>query len=176
MVKVIIGIGIPGSGKTTVLKEYAEKYGYDYICPDDIRKEMLGDATEQSKNIEVWDEARRRTKDLLSQEKIIVFDATFTNAEMRKKFLDFVRENGAEKIQGILFDTPLEVAKERNLKRERQIPEHVIEKMESDLRNTKPKIEEGLDAIFTLNEYQELIDVERKSEGEDFRKESERIR
>jgi len=37
MKKVIMGIGIPGSGKTTILKEFADKNGYEYICPDDIR-------------------------------------------------------------------------------------------------------------------------------------------
>lgn len=176
MIKVIISIGIPGSGKSTVLKEFSEKYGYDYVCPDEIRKEMFGDAADQSKNIEVWDEARRKMKEILSQGKTVVFDATFTDAERRKEFFDFVKENGAEKIQGIFFDIPLEVAKERNLERERQVPEDIIEKMESDLKTVKPKTEEGLDAIFTLNEYQKLVDVEKRTEGEDFRKELEKNR
>ena len=42
MKKLIMGIGIPGSEKTTVLKTFAEKYNYSYICPDDIRLELTG--------------------------------------------------------------------------------------------------------------------------------------
>ncbi len=162
MKKVIIGIGIPGSGKTTVLKEFAQKYGYAYICPDDIREEVLGDATDQSKNKEVWAEDHRRMGNFLAQGRTVVFDATFTHANGRKSFLDFARQSGAEKIQGILFDTPLEVAQERNLARERQVPEHAVKRMSDDLSANRPVIEDGLDSIFTLNEYQQLIDVERR--------------
>lgn len=174
MKKVIIGIGIPGSGKTTILKEFAEKYNYIYICPDDIRAEMLGDASDQSKNKEVWAEAHSRMSSFLEQGKTIVFDATFTNANGRKNFIDIARQSGAEKIQGILFDTPLEIAQARNLNRERQVPGHAMQRMHNDLQDNRPAIEDGLDSIFTLNEYQELIDVEKKSRDEntelDFKK------
>lgn len=171
MAKVIISIGIPGSGKTTVLKEFAEKYGYDYVCPDDIRMEISGDAKDQSKNREVWELAHQRLKDYLAEEKTVVFDATFANPEGRKKFLDFSKESGASKIQGIYFDVPLEVAKERNARRDRQVPEKVLENMESSLSGAKPKIEEGLDSIFTLDEYQKLVRAEMKSEGENLTRE-----
>jgi predicted kinase len=170
MKKVIIGIGIPGSGKTTVLKEFAAKYDYIYICPDDIRAEILGDAANQSKNKEVWAEAHRRLSDFLSQGKTIVFDATFTNLNGRKNFIDLARQSGAEKVQGILFDTPLEIAQERNLKRERQVPEHAIQRMHNDLQSNRPNIEDGLDSIFTLNEYQDLVNVEKGEVGKNIYK------
>ncbi len=171
MKKVIIGIGIPGSGKTTVLKDFAEKYNYIYICPDEIRMEMLGDAADQSKNSEVWAEAHQRMRDFLAQGQTVVFDATFTNANGRKNFLDLARQSGAEKIQGILFDTPLEIAQERNLSRERQVPEHAMQRMHNDLQKDKPSLEDGLDAIFTLNEYQDLVNVERaENTQKDFKK------
>jgi predicted kinase len=40
MSKLILGIGLPGSGKTTALKPFAEKNGYIYISPGDIREEL----------------------------------------------------------------------------------------------------------------------------------------
>jgi predicted kinase len=168
MKKVIIGIGIPGSGKTTVLKEFANKYGYVYICPDDIRLEMLGDSADQSKNKEVWGEAHQKMRDHLAQDKTIVFDATFTRGTERRNFIDLARDSGAEKIQGIIFDTPLDIAKERNLNRERQVPEHAIQRMSNDLNAHRPSIEDGFDAVFTLNEYQELVAVESKGNNGEF--------
>ncbi len=168
MKKVIIGIGIPGSGKTTILEEFAQKHSYAYICPDDIRLDMLGDAADQSKNSQVWAEAHQRMSEYLIQGKTIVFDATFTRASERKSFINLARQSGAEKIQGIIFDTPLDIAKVRNLNRERQVPEHAIQRMSDDLNAHRPSIEDGFDAVFTLNEYQELVAVESKGNNGEF--------
>jgi dephospho-CoA kinase len=46
MAKIIIGIGVPGSGKTTALKPFAERNTYTYISPDDIRAELTGNAAD----------------------------------------------------------------------------------------------------------------------------------
>lgn len=53
MKKVIIGVGVPALGKTTVLKPFAEKGGYVYISSDKIRAVLTGDPADQSKNKEV---------------------------------------------------------------------------------------------------------------------------
>src|SRR3989344_3628898 len=111
MAKLIVGIGVAGSGKTTILKKFAADHRYAYICPDDIRQELLGDTTDNSRNPEIWKEAYQRTRDHLQKGESIVFDATFADQEYRRAFLKFARENGAEKIQGIFVDVPSEVAR-----------------------------------------------------------------
>lgn len=176
MVKLIIGIGTPGSGKTTVMKNFAEKYGYVYICPDDIREELTGSVIDQSKNREVWAEAHKRVKEQFGHGKTVVFDATFTNPEQRKEFLAFARENGAEKIQGVYLDVDLETAKERNEKRERKVPSYVLERMDKSIRDFPPNIKDGLDSVFTLDEEQELTRAEMKNENEIIQKEFRKIR
>ena len=138
MKKVILGIGIPGSGKTTILKDFADRYSYVYICPDDIRLEMTGDAADQSKNKEVWVEAYKRMADRLKERETVVFDATFTHPEQRKEFLNFARTSGAEKIEGLLVNTNLELAKERNVSRERKVPERVLNRMSESLQSSPP--------------------------------------
>lgn len=165
MKKVILGIGIPGSGKSTILKQFAEKNSYTYICPDDIRKELTGSEVDQSKNQEVWSETYKRSSESLGKGETIVLDATFTNPSQRKNFIAFVRDNGAEKIQGIFVDTPFEVAMERNSLRERKVPSHVIERMKDELNKFPPEIEDDFDSLFTLDENQELIKLE-ASQGE----------
>ena len=144
MKKVIVGIGVPGSGKSTILRELAEKNGYLYICPDDIRAEFTGNAGDQSKNREVWEEAYKRTADSLKEGNTVVFDATFTNPDQRKDFLSFSKKSGAEKIQGILVSIPLTLAQERNTQRERKVPSEVIESKHRSYRNFHPPLPRGL--------------------------------
>lgn len=151
-----MGIGVPGSGKTTALKPFAEKNSYIYICPDDIRAEIAGSAADQSKNKEVWDEAHKRVAEALERGESVVFDATFAKDFERKNFIQFAREHGASKVQGVLADVSLEIANERNRTRERVVPEHVIGRMHEMLRARPPVIEDGFDAVFHINELQEL--------------------
>jgi predicted kinase len=152
MGKLIVGMGIPGSGKTTILKKLAAEHSYSYICPDDIREELTGNASDQSQNTEVWNKARLRLQAFLKQDLTVVFDATFSDSEERKEFIAFARENGAKNIQGIHVSAPLKTAKERNQSRERKVPEEVLEQMESKLQNSPPKIEDGFDSLVLLDE------------------------
>jgi|GEM_PF-760197 len=156
MKKFILGIGVPGSGKTTTLKAFAEKNGYTYICPDDIRKELTGNTTNQSRNTEVWDMARNRLKEAAEQGETVVFDATSAYRQGRKELIKYARAAGAEKIEGIFTDTSIDIAKRRNSQRERTVPDEVIEKMSKNLSEFPPEIEDGFDALFVLDENQEL--------------------
>lgn len=161
--KIIIGIGIPGSGKTTVLKSFSEKYGYEYINTDEIREELTGDAEDQSKNKEVWDLAYRRAISAIHKGIVVVFDATFTEKEKRLEFIEFARANGVDKIQAVYVDTPLETAQERNLERAQKIgrlvPQEVIEKKFKSLSDNPPETIEGIDSVFTLDENGELTSL-----------------
>lgn len=154
MSKVIMGIGLPGSGKTTILKPFAERNSCTYICPDDIRFELLGDASDQSKNKEVWQEAYKRTKDALCKGETVVLDATFANSFERKDFIRFVREHGARTVQGAFADVPLEIAGERNRTRERVVPDYAMEEMNEMLNSVPPVIEDGFDSIFEISALQ----------------------
>lgn len=153
-----MGIGVPGSGKTTILKKISKKYGYFYICPDDIRLELTGDASNQSKNKEVWEKSYGLLRQSLAENKTVVFDATFTNTIAREKCLLIAREYGA-KIHGVYLDLNIETAKERNKARDRVVPEFVLDRMGSSLKENPPRIEEGFDALFTLNERYELTEA-----------------
>ncbi len=158
--KVILGVGLPGSGKTSALKPFAEKYSHTYISPDDIRAELLGDTANQSKNREVWDEAYKRTAEALQEGKTVVFDATFAKGTERRSFIDFVRAHGADKVQGVFAAVPLEIAGERNRLRERVVPEHAMERMSAMLKDEPPVMEDGFDSLFDINEFQKMNHAE----------------
>jgi predicted kinase len=159
-----MGIGIPGSGKTTLLKKFSEDYGYSYICPDDIRLKLTGDPRDQSKNKEVWDEAYNLLKQYLMEGKTVVFDATFADVRARVNCIKLARQCGVEKVQGIYINSPIEIARERNLNRERVVPEHVLERMHKNLDSVPPDLQEDFDSIFTLDEYHKLMRAKLKNE------------
>jgi predicted kinase len=154
------------------VKAFAEKNDYVYICPDDIRTELTGDPSDQSKNKEVWETTEQRVVEAIHSGSTVVVDATFAHHGQRKSFLEFLRNNGAQKIEGLYVNTPLEIAKERNANRERQVPEHALERMSGFMEENKPEIHDGFDALFTLDENQNLKSVEIKhNDGEISRKE-----
>ncbi len=166
MNKVIMTIGIPGSGKTTISKSFAEKNNYVYICPDDIRKEITGNESDQSRNAEVWNNTYQRVLSAINSNSTVVVDATFASYKDRKSFLDFLRSSGVEKIQGLYIDTPLEVSKNRNRNRDRIVPDSVLNRMDSFLKKNPPDINDGFDSLFILDESRNMVSVEmKKGEG-----------
>jgi len=152
----IMAIGIPGTGKTTALKPFAEKYGFTYINRDDIREEILGDARDQSQNKAVWEEANRRTQEALSQVKSVVLDATFVESWKRKDMTSFLHEAGASPIIGVVADVSFDVAKERNAGRDRVVPDDALLWMHNKLTSEPPTIDEGFDALIPLSELSKL--------------------
>jgi hypothetical protein len=76
MPTVILGIGIPGSGKTTALKALVAGTDTVYVCPDDIRNRLTGDTSDQSRNREVWDLAYQQIHEALDAGRNVALDAT----------------------------------------------------------------------------------------------------
>jgi len=147
MKRVIAGIGIPGSGKTTALKAYAAERGYTYISPDDFREIISGDARIQSDMRRVWEAAYDAMEKALTRGESVVFDATQYKPEDRLDFTHKARTYGAEEIVGVYFDVPLEIAMERNSGRERTVPEHALIRMHRMLRECPPTMEDGFTSM-----------------------------
>jgi predicted kinase len=79
-------IGIPGSGKSTWLKQLPGNF--EIICPDQIRKRLSGgDISDQTLNVQVWEEAKKRTVEALQAGQDVVLDATNVNTTRRREFL-----------------------------------------------------------------------------------------
>lgn len=169
-----MAIGAPGSGKTTVLKPFAERYGYTYVSADEIRKELTGDMSDQSSNRTVWEEVFRRVAESLRVGTTVVVDATFAHESDRKRMIAHARTHGADKVQGVLCAVPLEVSLERNRARSRVVPELVIRRMHGALVDRPPVVEEGFDSVVDLDECLELKRAETQGEHAAFAKEFSR--
>jgi len=155
MAKVIAGIGIPGSGKTTVLKTFAHERRFVYISPDEVREEISGDARIQSDMQEVWRRVFQRMTEALQKGKDVVLDSTNYKAEDRRTLIEKADASGAQVI-GVYFDVPLELALERNKSRERVVPEHAVQRMHKRLKETPPCVEEGFYVVITPEELGKL--------------------
>jgi predicted kinase len=131
MSSVIIPVGVPGCGKTTRLELEARYRNAYYLCPDDIREEMTGDAINQYLNESVWNELFRRLQQALSNNEDVIIDATNTHSDQRRFLTRFCRIFGGSELQLELwwFTTSVEECKRRNALRERIVPEYAIDRM-----------------------------------------------
>jgi predicted kinase len=84
----IMMIGIPGSGKSTIVNDLAKEYNASVVCPDQIRKNLTGDISDQSRNNEVWSIAKQFINDALDGNINVILDATNTVSKYRKKFIE----------------------------------------------------------------------------------------
>lgn len=76
------------SGKSTLAKEYAEKYNATIVATDDIREELFGSADVQKDHDKVFALAYVRIGSLLAAHHNVVFDATNLLMKHRMKFIE----------------------------------------------------------------------------------------
>lgn len=165
MNKAIITIGMPGSGKSTVARVFAEKHGYKYLDFDEVKKDVLKpeELTEANTRIDtapVWEQIKTKASEYAKEKKTVVIDASFANVEFRKAFLDFLREQGFRRISGMYVNVSLETAQNRaENRKERPLCKDVILKYHELLREPEPSIKEGMDSLFIIDEQGELVNV-----------------
>ena len=145
--KLIMLMGIPGSGKSTVAARIAkQEYGY-VVSSDQTRKELFGDESVQGDPAKVFALVHKKIFALLDEEFTVVYDATNINAKKRMAFVNAVRakyEDDVECICVCVLCHP-EVAIERDKARSRTVGAKVIEKMVRGFQ--APGYNEGWDLI-----------------------------
>jgi predicted kinase len=87
MAKLAASVGISGSGKSTFGNKLEN---ITVICPDDIRKELTGDISDQSRNVEVWRLAYDRLCKSLENREDVYFSATTLTSKNLKALLNVV--------------------------------------------------------------------------------------
>lgn len=115
--KFIIPIGISGSGKSRWINSFKNQ-GYIVISPDDIRRELTGSISDQSRNKDVFPLTFERSVEALNANKSVIFDATNVTSKTRKQMLDHMKENVTRDFDAFakIFDADPEISKERIVK------------------------------------------------------------
>ena len=146
----ILGIGIPGSGKTTMLVPYARQLQLAYISADVVRQELFGDASQQAGMEQVWQEVYQRVAQALATGCVVV-DSTNAKQRDRRSLINHCRSSGAQYVVGLWFQASIEVCLKRNGQRERHVPQYAVERMAETLRMLPPSPRDEFDKLLILN-------------------------
>ena len=153
-------VGLAGSGKSTIVKEieYAirmsspkyDEYGRAdktiVISSDDIREEILGDVNDQSQNDKVFSHIHKLIKQAVRDYNHIIVDATNLTIKNRRALLNCLDDKKDYHKIAYIVNTPIEKCKENNSKRDRKVPEYVIDNQAKKFEI--PFANEGFNSIF----------------------------
>ena len=124
----IMMVGLPCSGKSTYAEKLSKKYNAVIHSSDALREELTGDINNQDNNELVFQTLHKRIKEDLQKGVSCIYDACQVTRKSRMSFLQQLNKIPCRKIC-VLMATKYEDCLERSQKRERTVPEYVIERM-----------------------------------------------
>ena len=151
MSKLIMMVGIPGSGKSTWIKNNKTD-GALWVSRDKIRFDKLKEDDDYfAYEDEVFEQFLEEIAWGLEMDKTVFADATHLNKKARARVLDKVAKF-TDEIEAIVLDTDLETAFERNDRREGRawVKHGIIRRMWFSME--MPEEAEGFDKITIIRE------------------------
>jgi len=143
-VKVVITVGLPGSGKST----YLARLGVNAISSDEIRRLIADDPHDQTMNARVFATVRYFIRQRMAAGRPVTYvDATHLAPWERKPYVKFAQRYGCQ-LEALFFDVPVETCIARNQARDRIVPEDAIRAMAQRL--VPPSTKEGFDRVKTI--------------------------
>lgn len=156
MARLILLIGLPGSGKSTfanyLVNECPKRR---LISTDAIRALLFGEEAIQGPWGVVFREVGRQFRETVQQIQQgdvseAIYDATNVVRKQRRQAIALARASGFTHITGIWLNVPLWLCLKRNQVRDRQVPEEVIFRMSRRLYGAPPAEPEGLDQVIEI--------------------------
>ncbi|MGB5966998.1 MAG: ATP-binding protein [Spirulinaceae cyanobacterium] len=148
-------IGVPGSGKSTFAQTLAQAIPDAVIISTDaIRSKLFGQEDILDQWPEVEAELIKQMEEAVATQKTIIYDATNFKRSLR---LELLQKLGRLQLQWVAWylKTPLEVCYRQNQKRNRRVPEEVIDQMNRYLRSFPPHVAEGFVTVKVIKPHQE---------------------
>src|SRR5512147_395759 len=144
--KIVVLVGLPGSGKST----YLERLGITPLSSDAVRHLLVDDATDQTIHRQVFAVLRYLVRHRIALGRPLTFvDATHLTPRERRPYLKMGQLYDCV-VEALFFDVPLEVCKERNRGRSRIVPEDVMERMAAKL--VPPATDEGFSTVTVVHD------------------------
>lgn len=145
--KLILLVGIPGSGKTHYAKQYVEQHSNTiHLSSDEIRAELWGDPSIQGNPNDVFSLMQKRAIEALNNWQNVVYDATNVTRKDRAPIINACPK--FTKIECHIIWAPIETCIERDVARERSVGKEVIDRMLK--RFQAPFFDEGIADIHVI--------------------------
>lgn len=154
----IMSVGIPGSGKSTIVREIAARLDIPVVSSDGTREKLTGDASDITQDALIPGAMDEETETILGSGKSVIIDATHTNPEVRRLQIQKCRDLGAVAVIAFVCDVPLETAIERNGARERVVPLFVLKNKAEELENTPVTPDDGFDRVINYSDWGFILD------------------
>jgi predicted kinase len=156
----VLFIGLPGSGKSTIVKERYS--GYDVVSADTLKETHPDYDPKNSEIIHEWSvsEAEKMMNTLSDEGKDICMDSGGVNNSYSLRIMNMLKSKGYH-LTLVHVDTPPHVCFERNKSRERQVPETAIfakaQKLEDCLIKQKTIVDEFVHIPYFTNKNIEIL-------------------
>jgi predicted kinase len=156
MIRLVLLIGLPGSGKSSLIRFLQRDFQYlQVISTDKIRGQLFGDESIQGPWMWVWREVSRQLQEAVKDAHLgrihtVIYDATNVQRKQRQRVIKLARAIAFNQIIGVWVNTPLQLCLERNNSRDRIVPEDIILKMNVYLQDAPPSLDDGFDDLIIL--------------------------
>jgi predicted kinase len=139
--KIIVLVGLPGSGKST----YAERLNGTALSSDKLRRLLSDDPTNQGIHHRVFSVLRHLLKHRLELGRPVTYiDATNLTPQERRPYIKLADLYDCG-VEAVFFDVPVAECQRRNRERNRIVPDDVIANMAERL--VPPSVEEGFSRV-----------------------------
>lgn len=144
--KIVITVGLPGSGKST----YLARLGVNAISSDEIRRLLADDPGDQSIHRRVFATIRYLVRQRIAVGRPVTYvDATHLTRWERRPYVQLARRYEC-RLEVLFFDVPVEVCVRRNRGRDRLVPDEAIREMARRLE--PPTKQEGFTRVVRIRD------------------------
>ncbi|MBV9769856.1 MAG: AAA family ATPase [Bryobacterales bacterium] len=135
--KLIITVGLPGSGKST----YLARLGVNAISSDEVRRLITDDPHDQTMNARIFAVIRYLIRQRIRAGRPVTYvDATHLTEWEREPYAILAQRYGCT-LEALFFDVAVEICIARNQLRGRVVPEEAIRTMAQQM--IAPSVSEG---------------------------------
>ena len=133
-------VGSPGSGKSHYAGELVLRENATIISGDSVREELYGDASIQGDWVRIHDRIESYISECTGLGLTVVLDGTHWKKSYRAEAITLLQSYGYTHIEAVVCNPPLETCLERNRRRSRNVPEHVLKRMYEGLQQSLKSI------------------------------------